>query len=172
MNEEGLFHAVERRHVWTAVVDQIRELIDSGRLGQGERLPSERQLCAQLGVSRVTVREALRALESVGYVEVRSGSGTYVRRVQSMPSPALRQWLRMHDSLVAKLAELRELVEAELAGTVAGRTGRREALTKLPGTIEELRRHLDNAERYISTLTEERTAQSSPVSSAPAPPSS
>src|SRR6266536_3350468 len=137
VNERELFHAVERKHVWTAVVDQIRELIDSGRLAQGERLPSERQLCAQLRVSRVSVREALRVLESVGYVEVRSGPGTYVRRAPSPPGPPhppgtagppsspLRPWLR--------------------------------------AVIEDVRRHLDDAARYISScMTEEQAPEGPP----------
>jgi len=174
VNERELFHAVERKHVWTAVVDQIRELIDSGRLAQGERLPSERQLCAQLRVSRVSVREALRVLESVGYVEVRSGSGTYVRRAPSPPGPPdppgtagppsspLRQWLRVHDTLVAELAELRELAEPGLAGLTATRMDD-EAVSRLRAVIEDVRRHLDDAARYISScMTEEQAPEGPP----------
>src|SRR6266496_3000633 len=128
VNERELFHAVERKHVWAAVVDQIRELIDSGRLAQGERLPSERQLCAQLRVSRVSVREAL----------------------------------RVHDTLVAKLAELRELAEPGLAGLTARRMDD-EAVSRLRAVIEDVRRHLDDAARYISScMTEEQAPEGPP----------
>ncbi len=56
------------------IVDQIRLLIRQGRLSAGDRLPSERELCERFGVSRVTVREALRVLEANGLVEIRVGA--------------------------------------------------------------------------------------------------
>lgn len=56
------------------IVDQIRSLIRDGRLCLGDRLPSERELCEQFGVSRVTVREALRGLEANGLVSIRVGA--------------------------------------------------------------------------------------------------
>ncbi len=136
-DEQELFQIVRRQHVWSSVVDQIRELIDSGRLRPGDRLPSERQLCAQLGVSRVSVREALRVLESIGYVEVRSGSGAYVRQVPGLGRTPLRDWLREHDGLVERLFELRELAEPGLASMVAEEPD--EAIVPaLRATIEEM----------------------------------
>jgi GntR family transcriptional repressor for pyruvate dehydrogenase complex len=56
------------------IVDQIRLLIRQGQLSAGDRLPSERELCERFGVSRVTVREALRVLEANGLVEIRVGA--------------------------------------------------------------------------------------------------
>jgi GntR family transcriptional regulator, transcriptional repressor for pyruvate dehydrogenase complex len=56
------------------IVDQIRLLIRGGELSAGDRLPSERELCERFGVSRVTVREALRVLEANGLVEIRVGA--------------------------------------------------------------------------------------------------
>jgi DNA-binding FadR family transcriptional regulator len=56
------------------IVDQIRLLVRDGKLVPGDRLPSERDLCERFGVSRVTVREALRVLESSGLVEIRVGA--------------------------------------------------------------------------------------------------
>ncbi|MDK3255400.1 FadR/GntR family transcriptional regulator [Blastococcus capsensis] len=56
------------------IVDQIRVLIRQGQLTAGDRLPSERELCERFGVSRVTVREALRVLEANGLVEIRVGA--------------------------------------------------------------------------------------------------
>ncbi|GEC03232.1 GntR family transcriptional regulator [Streptomyces spinoverrucosus] len=71
---EGLFKAVSSSRVSQLIVDQIRLLLKEERLQPGDRLPSERELCVQFGVSRVTVREALRSLEASGLVEIRVGA--------------------------------------------------------------------------------------------------
>src|ERR1044071_10284009 len=72
------FQSIEPRRLYRQIADQIRTLIRSGELGAGSRLPPERDLAKQLGVSRPSVREALIALEVEGLVEVRIGSGVYV----------------------------------------------------------------------------------------------
>ncbi|HEX3063454.1 MAG TPA: GntR family transcriptional regulator, partial [Usitatibacter sp.] len=70
--------AVDNRRLYRQIADQIAALIERGEYGPGQRLPPERDLAKQLGVSRPSVREALIALEVEGYVEVRVGSGVYV----------------------------------------------------------------------------------------------
>src|SRR3954469_14727523 len=70
--------AVENRRLYRQIADQIAALIDGGEYDVGQRLPPERDLAKQLGVSRPSVREALIALEVAGLVEVRIGSGIYV----------------------------------------------------------------------------------------------
>src|SRR5690349_3269825 len=70
--------AVENRRLYRQIADQIAALIERGEYRPGQRLPPERDLAKQLGVSRPSVREALIALEVEGYVEVRIGSGVYV----------------------------------------------------------------------------------------------
>ena len=72
------FHSIEPRRLYRQIADQIRGLIKSGEFPAGSRLPPERDLAKQLGVSRPSVREALIALEVEGLVEVRIGSGIYV----------------------------------------------------------------------------------------------
>ena len=70
----GLFEPMPTARTSAAIVGQLRNLIRSGRLPVGSRLPAERELCERLGVSRLSVREALRALEASGLVEIRLGS--------------------------------------------------------------------------------------------------
>jgi DNA-binding FadR family transcriptional regulator len=72
------FQSIEPRRLYRQIADQIRALIKSGEFPAGARLPPERDLARQLGVSRPSVREALIALEVEGRVEVRIGSGIYV----------------------------------------------------------------------------------------------
>ena len=72
--DENLFNPVTTGRVSGIIVEQIRTLVRTGRLKPGDRLPSERDLCERFGVSRVTVREALRVLESSGLVEIFVGA--------------------------------------------------------------------------------------------------
>jgi len=72
------FKPVEPRRLYQHVADQIRTLIQSGRYVPGGKLPAERELAQQLGVSRPSLREALIALELEARVEIRMGSGVYV----------------------------------------------------------------------------------------------
>src|SRR5512135_382171 len=72
------FQSIEPRRLYRQIAEQIRALIRAGEFQPGGRLPPERDLARQLGVSRPSVREALIALEVEGLVEVRIGSGIYV----------------------------------------------------------------------------------------------
>jgi len=71
---------VASQRLYQQVAGQLGELIRQGEFLPGDRLPPERDLARQLGVSRPTVREAMIALEIAGLVEVRTGSGAYVRK--------------------------------------------------------------------------------------------
>jgi GntR family transcriptional regulator, transcriptional repressor for pyruvate dehydrogenase complex len=70
----SLFSPVNDRRISELIVDQVRGLIREQQLNPGDRLPAERELCERFGVSRVTVREALRVLEANGLVEIRVGA--------------------------------------------------------------------------------------------------
>jgi DNA-binding FadR family transcriptional regulator len=102
-----------------AVRDQILAAIESGELAPGAPIPSERQLGETLGVSRVSVREALRFLEAVGLVEVHHGRGSFVSKG---PGEAYRDpfitWLRVHRREVLELLKVRGALD-ELAGAEA-----------------------------------------------------
>lgn len=76
--------AVSVQRLYQQIADRIAELIETGEFALGARLPPERDLALQFGVSRPTVREALIALEISGLVEVRTGSGAYVTRAQQV----------------------------------------------------------------------------------------
>ncbi|QJR10625.1 Putative L-lactate dehydrogenase operon regulatory protein [Usitatibacter rugosus] len=108
--------AVESRRLYRQIADQISELIDSGEYLRGARLPPERDLAKQLGVSRPSVREALIALEVEGYVEVRVGSGVYVtdNRRTATVSPGLPE-----DSGPFELIRARWIIESECAALAA-----------------------------------------------------
>jgi DNA-binding FadR family transcriptional regulator len=71
---------LEPKRLYRQIAEQLRALMETGEFAVGQRLPAERDLAVQLGVSRPSVREALIALEVEGWIEVRSGSGVYVLR--------------------------------------------------------------------------------------------
>src|SRR5215211_1553365 len=77
---------VEPQRLYRQIAGQLRTLMTAGEFKPGSRLPAERELAQQLGVSRPSVREALIALEVEGWVEVRTGSGVYVLERAGRPA--------------------------------------------------------------------------------------
>jgi DNA-binding FadR family transcriptional regulator len=98
------------------VAGQIEDLITSGRWPVGHRIPAENDLVAQLGVSRNTVREALRSLVHTGLLEARAGDGTYVRALSELEAPLVRRASRapLNDAV-----EVRALLEQQAARLAA-----------------------------------------------------
>lgn len=73
-----IIKSIEPQRLYVQIADQLRALIDEKKIVAGDRLPSERDLARQLGVSRPSLREALIALEIEGRIEIRMGSGVFV----------------------------------------------------------------------------------------------
>lgn len=71
--------ATPRRVGYRAIADELREMIDSGALGPGDKLPSENELMSQFGVEQPTARRALDVLKNEGLIAARRGAGTFVR---------------------------------------------------------------------------------------------
>ena len=78
---EMALEPIKSTRIYEEIVRQIKAMIAEGRLKSGDQLPPERDLAGKFVVSRTSVREALRALESLGFVEIRPGVGTFVREV-------------------------------------------------------------------------------------------
>ncbi|MEU1536816.1 FCD domain-containing protein [Actinacidiphila glaucinigra] len=101
--------------------DRIIELIHEQRLAPGAALPTEPQLMDLLGAGRNSVREAVRALQALGIVEIRHGTGTFVGQAPlRMLMPSLTFHLRSRVRALADLVAVRELLEVALIGEVAG----------------------------------------------------
>ena len=108
--------AIEPRRLYRQIADQLRSLILRGDFEVGTRLPAERDLAAQLAVSRPSVREALIALEVEGLVEVRPGSGIHVIAREPAAS-ALRLSPQAFGPF--EIIRARQLIECELAAMAA-----------------------------------------------------
>lgn len=105
-----------------AVADHLRLRIHRGDVSPGERLPSERELAEQLGVARISLREAIRQLREDGYVEVRRGStgGTYVTELRR-PAEAWRARMREQAGEIDDIVDFRIALETRTAALAAER---------------------------------------------------
>ncbi|HEY1485182.1 MAG TPA: FadR/GntR family transcriptional regulator [Micromonosporaceae bacterium] len=120
------------------VTDSVLELITSNALRPGDKLPSERELAARFGVSRTVVREALRSLAAKGVLDVRSGSGAVVARVDSgTASEMLRLYVQSARGGDAgerieyeQIDDVREMLETRIA-RIAATTATSEELVEL-----------------------------------------
>ena len=122
--EPGLFNRVSVGRISEIIVDQIRLLMRQGQLKPGDRLPPERDLCERFGVSRVTVREALRMLESSGLVEIRVGArgGAFVTAPSSdRVGEGLADLLTLSVISAPDVTEVRKILEAGIVPLICER---------------------------------------------------
>ena len=128
---------IKSTRIYEEIVRQVRALISEGRLKSGDQLPPERDLAAQFKVSRTSVREALRTLESLGLIEIRPGEGTFVRgvSVESLIEPLAHVILSQREA-VGELFEARRLLEPAIAG-LAARRATQDDLQEMERILEE-----------------------------------
>jgi GntR family transcriptional repressor for pyruvate dehydrogenase complex len=125
------------------IVSRLLDLIQQRHLGPGDRLPAERELAATMGVSRSSLREALRALTVLGVCEMRHGTGTYVSSLE--PELLVRPLsfvLSLSDSGFDQLFEARKVLEPAIAALAARRiddatVDRLDALAMRAGAVVE-----------------------------------
>ncbi|GAB3472844.1 FadR/GntR family transcriptional regulator [Nocardiopsis coralliicola] len=130
-----------RTSVARRAIEQVKEMIASGSLRPGQRLPTEREFAAQLGLSRSSMREAISALAVLGIVEIRHGSGAYVSSLS--PRDLLEALGSVAEvssgATLVELMEVRRLLEGHAAAAAAARIG--------AAGLAEVRAHLDRMER-------------------------
>ena len=142
--------AIEPQRLYRQIAEQLRVRMGQAEFAIGTRLPAERDLAKQLGVSRPTVREALIALEVEGWVEVRSGSGVYVRERAASPrvaaEPLPPEWGPL------EMIRARRVVEGETAALAAIQAKRRD-ITAMREAIDSMTQEADCG---IAPLTGDR----------------
>lgn len=131
-------HIVEPQRLYRQIAEQLRAAITAGKFVAGARLPAERDLAKQLGVSRPSVREALIALEVEGWVEVRTGSGVYVLERGKHRASALAptEWGPL------ELIRARRVIEGEVAALAAVQAKRKD-LTQIELALQTMRDDAD-----------------------------
>lgn len=133
----------------SVVATRLLDLFTSGSIAPGTRLPPERQLAASLEVGRSAVREALAALEILGIVDVRPGSGTYLRGTASELLPQTLGWgVLLGERKTAELLELRSGLEIYVARLAADRLDDDE-LAILGRHLDRMRRSVDDLKAFV-----------------------
>jgi GntR family transcriptional regulator, transcriptional repressor for pyruvate dehydrogenase complex len=128
-------------------ISRIRELIQSGQLPPGSKLPSEQQLAAQLGLSRNLMREAVKALVAVGVLEIRRGDGTYVTSLEpGVLLGGLGSAIELlQGETVLELTEVRRLFEPVATALAATRMSA-DALAQVAEHLAAMRAAKDDVE--------------------------
>lgn len=133
------------------VVTRLREMIHSGELTPGDRLPPERDLAKMLGVSRPTLRAGIRSLSTVGILQSRQGAGTFVVEAEESPTldaEALRLLSALHGFTSDEMFEARLALEMSIAGLAAERASS-DQTAKLAEEIAGMYSSLDHPEQYL-----------------------
>ena len=148
-NGGRLFYPVEAHRTSKQITRQIEAMIRDGRLGPGHKLPGERALADQFGTSRNPVREALRALEAVGYITVKPGKGAFVVGIngQGAGPSSMREHVQARKEQVVEYFEVHRALFAEAASLAAERLQ--------PGDLERLEDSL--REQEIAVEAEDKT---------------
>jgi DNA-binding FadR family transcriptional regulator len=150
---------VEPQRLYRQIAEQLKKLIASGEFAVRARLPAERDLAQQMGVSRPSVREALIALEVEGWVEVRTGSGVYVLDRQQNSSSAQNASISTNEWGPLELIRARRVLEGEIAALAASQAKRKD-LNSMAKALEEMR---SDAERGVMPLEGDRNFHSAVV---------
>jgi len=134
-----MFNSVKSNKVSEHIIEQVRKAIFEGQLKPGDKLPPERELIKNFGVSKATLREALRSLEVLGFLEIRKGAsgGAFVTEVDLKKArDCFTNFLHFKNLSLEDLAEVRLLLESYIAEKAA-LTVTEEDLQRLKKLIEE-----------------------------------
>ena len=131
------------------VVAFVRDLIERGRLRPGDRLPAERDLAEQIGVSRPTVRMGLHALQAMGCVRSRHGSGTYIPSgPPTLGTEPLSLLAALHGFTHAQMYDARRILEVGAAG-LAAEFATPEQIASLAEEVASLFASMDDPRRFL-----------------------
>lgn len=135
---------VNRVNLSVLIAEKLKNDILKGKYKPGEKLPPHDELCEKWGVSRVTLREALKKLELFGLVEIYQGRGTFVIQSTSIGNGDTFLQESEEDKIsMLKLLEARKIIESEIA-RLAARRGEPEKIEELGETLESMERNLED----------------------------
>lgn len=130
-----MFSKIDKRSIPEMIIEDIKSNIFTGNLKLGEQLPSERVLAQMFSASRASVREALKALQYMGLVEVRQGDGCFVKNSSAILPEDSRYLSLMRIFSIREFTEAREVLEGQTVRLAAMRATDKE-LKKIMATFE------------------------------------
>jgi GntR family transcriptional repressor for pyruvate dehydrogenase complex len=143
-----MYDEIKKNNICDQIVDRIKESILKGDLKPGDQLPNERQLAESFNVSRISVREALRSLRQMGFLQTRPGEGTFVEEINSrFLTNALSSYLAYNNRPIVEVLEMRELLEVKAAQLAAERADEED--------IKQIKDCKDKVELAIQNITAE-----------------
>ena len=111
-----MFNSISNKKVYEQVIEQIQKNIMDGTFKKGDKLPSERELSEKMAVSRTSIREALRVLETMGVVESRQGEGNFIcSNIEKSLLQPLSMMFKLNNGSWSDIFELRNILEIECA---------------------------------------------------------
>lgn len=109
-----MFSNITNKKIYQQVINQIQDMILSGKLKKGDKLMSERELSEKMGVSRTSIREAIRVLETMGIIESRQGEGNFIcNNIESSLIQPLSMMFILNNGSYEDILELRNMIELE-----------------------------------------------------------
>ena len=153
---DDLFGSVklDRGRISDQIVNEFRKLIKQGTLKPGQKIPGEHDLAERFSTSRGTIREALRTLETMGLLEIKSGSGAYVRELplSSGNLDNKLQWLLERRESVLELMEVRQVLQGRAAKLCAENIGESQLQTLNENIQTMMRAKEDNDAEALTEI--------------------
>jgi GntR family transcriptional regulator, transcriptional repressor for pyruvate dehydrogenase complex len=141
---------IDRSGITELVVQRIKELLQQGELKAGSRLPPERELADMLGISRPSLRTALKALSVMGIIRAKPGAGTFIAESsKEIFAEPMQFHTLIHNTETAELFEARRIIEAGLVELAAERATS-EHLKAIAAEIEGMRKTLRDPEKFLT----------------------
>ena len=139
----------KKTRLYENIIEQLVTLIRDGTLKPGDKLPPERKLAEELKVSRTAIREALRSLETMGYISSKVGGGTYINELtlQNVMSP-FSSLLSQNKKLIIELIQVRMLLETEIA-RLAAKHITPSKIKQIQKTIDDMRVEIDEGKNGV-----------------------
>jgi len=143
------FEPILRLDLTEEIIDRIKVLMARGKLKPGSKLPPEREFARLLGVGRPALRQALKALSTMGIIDSRVGKGTFVSLSTSgLLTAPMDFMVLLHAVTLQELFEVRKVVEVELAGWAADRATDDDLLL-IKSILEIQKMSLDDSETFL-----------------------
>lgn len=148
-----MFEVIKQKNISDIIMDQIKEMVYDGRLKVGDKLPSELELANKIGVSRASIREALKALKEMGLIDSKVGGGSFISNnfIDSLSGP-LSLMVALNNTDIKSIFEFRKVIEI---GAISSATNNytNQELTELKEILDKMKLALE--EQVLGKLDRE-----------------